>query len=146
MAFLRWQGAPLPDARDCVHDTMIEAFQQWPTLHQPYAWCRLVAARIYARQLATAREDPTDAVAPACGHALGADHELEVVEQRHAVLRALDRLPSRQRQVMAWTYDGATPTEIADALQITPEAVRSNLHKARKALRAFLDETGGELP
>jgi DNA-directed RNA polymerase specialized sigma24 family protein len=40
---------------------------------------------------------------------------------------------------MAWTYEGATPTEIADALQITTAAVRSNLYKARTTLR---DRTG----
>jgi len=46
---------------------------------------------------------------------------------------------------MAWTYDGATPSEIATELQITPEAVRSNLKKARTALRNHLPEKGGEI-
>jgi len=46
---------------------------------------------------------------------------------------------------MAWTYDGATPSEIAAALQITPEAVRSNLKKARTALKNYLQENGGEI-
>lgn len=145
VAFLRWQGARLPDARDCVQDTMILALRHWPELREPYAWSRLVAARRYARLLATVREDPVEDPQPATGHALGADTELAALEERHAVLRCLDRLPSRQRQVMAWTYDGAAPAEIADALRITAEAVRANLYKARAALRGHLEGTGGEV-
>jgi DNA-directed RNA polymerase specialized sigma24 family protein len=45
---------------------------------------------------------------------------------------------------MAWTYDGAPTTEIADVLKITPEAVRSSLEKARTALRTYLHDHGGE--
>jgi RNA polymerase sigma-70 factor (ECF subfamily) len=52
----------------------------------------------------------------------------------------IEQLPPRQRQVLAWTYDGATPTEIAEALQISPDAVRANLHKARAAMRRILGE------
>ncbi len=58
------------------------------------------------------------------------------------LLAVLDRLPLRQRQVLAWTYDGATTTEIAETLQISPDAVRSNLHHARTTLRAHRDELG----
>ena len=47
----------------------------------------------------------------------------------------IDRLPLRQRQIMALTYDGATPSEIAEIFGSTPEAVRSRLHKARITLR-----------
>jgi RNA polymerase sigma factor (sigma-70 family) len=139
VAFLRWQGAPLPDARDCVQETMLAAFQQWSTLRQPYAWCRLVASRQYARRVAAIHEDPAGEIEPS-GIALGADALLDIVEQRHAVLRLLDQLPMRQRQVMAWTYDGAAPAEIAIALKLSAEAVRSNLYKARAALRRRLQD------
>jgi RNA polymerase sigma-70 factor (ECF subfamily) len=64
--------------------------------------------------------------------------DLDAFEQRHTVMRLLDLLPARQRQVMAWTYDGATPAEIADSLKISSDAVRSNLRKARIALRGHL--------
>ena len=67
----------------------------------------------------------------------------EAFEQRHEILRVLERLPLRQRQVMTWTYDGCTPTEIAEALTMTPEAVRSSLKKARTNLKMFLTGEGG---
>lgn len=142
VVFLRWQGAQFPEARDCTQEAMVLAFQNWSSLKSPYAWCRLVSARIYARRIASTREVPVDHLTPV-GIALGADHAFDVIEQRHAVLRLLDRLPSRQRQVMAWTYDGAKPSEIAEALQIGSDAVRSTLHKARAALRSYLEEEGG---
>jgi RNA polymerase sigma-70 factor (ECF subfamily) len=142
VVFLRWQGAQFPDARDCTQEAMILAFQNWSSLESPYAWCRLVSARIYARRLASVREVPVDNLS-SVGAALGADHVFDAIEQRHAVLRLLDRLPSRQRQIMAWTYDGARPSEIAEALQISSDAVRSTLHKARAALRSYLEEGDG---
>jgi RNA polymerase sigma factor (sigma-70 family) len=142
VAFLRWSGAPLPDAADCAQEALTRAFRRWSTLHEPYAWCRLVASRRYARRVATVHEHPVDDLDHAAGSPLIApDTQLEELEQRHTVLTLLDQLPPRQRQVMAWTYDGATPTEIAEALQITPDAVRSNLHKARTTLRRITGES-----
>lgn len=41
---------------------------------------------------------------------------------------------------MAWTYDGCTPTEIAEELKMNPEAVRSSLKKARATLKKLLKE------
>lgn len=145
VAFLRWQGAPLSEAADCVQETMIEAFRRWSTIRHPYAWCRLVASRRYVRLVATNREDLAAEVEPAGAPLLGPEDAFAELEQRHNVLRVLDSLAARQRQVLAWTYDGATPKEIAAALQITAENVRANLYIARKELRARLDTAGGEL-
>jgi RNA polymerase sigma factor (sigma-70 family) len=141
MAFLIWQGAPFPDAADCVQEALTQAYRQWSTLHHPHAWCRLVASRRYARHLATVREHPVeDLDLPAGAPLLPSDVGIDDVEHRHTALALLTHLPPRQRQVMAWTYDGATPSEIAEALQISTEAVRSNLHKARTTLRGLTGE------
>jgi len=145
VAFLRWQGASLPDAAECAQEALTQALPpRWSTIDHPHAWCRRVASRLYARRVATLEEPVEDAEA-AGSPLLAPGTDLDAFEQRHSVLRLLDRLPSRQRQVMAWTYDGATPSEIAAELQITPEAVRSNLKKARAALRNHLQENGGEI-
>jgi RNA polymerase sigma factor (sigma-70 family) len=138
VAFLRWQGASLPDAAECAQEALTEAFQKWHLIHEPHAWCRTVASRCYARRVGTV-EDPVDDIeAISGGPLLASNVDFDRIEQSHHVLRLLDLLPARQRQVMAWTYDGVAPTEIADALQITPEAVRSNLYKARMTLRYHL--------
>jgi RNA polymerase sigma-70 factor (ECF subfamily) len=43
---------------------------------------------------------------------------------------------------MAWTLDGYTPAQIAEELQITAEATRSSLKKARRTLATYLREEG----
>jgi RNA polymerase sigma factor (sigma-70 family) len=142
VAFLRWHGAPLPDAADCAQEALTLAFQNWSTIDSPRAWCRLVASRLYARRVATIQEDAVDDLARAGGSPLLApDTALDEFEQRHTILALLGQLPPRQRQVMAWTYDGATPTDIAEALQISPDTVRSNLYKARTTLREITGES-----
>lgn len=143
VAFLRWQGASVPDAADCVQETMIQAYRRWSTIDQRHAWCRQVASRLYARRLASL-EEPIADTETAGSPLLAANTDLESFEQRHHVLPLLEQLPLRQRQIMAWTYDGCTPTEIAKELELTPEAVRSSLKKARTALKKLLNETGGE--
>ncbi|MCI4078843.1 sigma-70 family RNA polymerase sigma factor [Streptomyces sp. MMS21 TC-5] len=64
-------------------------------------------------------------------------------DQEREVYTALAELPSRQRQVMAWFYDGYTITEIADVLEIAKESVRQNLCRARATLKARLSQQGG---
>jgi RNA polymerase sigma factor (sigma-70 family) len=142
VAFLRWQGAPLPDAADCAQEALAACFQQWSTIEWHYAWCRITASRGYARHLATIREHPVDDLSTIGSPLLIPATDIDALEHRHTVLAVLDRLPLRQRQVLAWTYDGATTTEIAETLQISSDAVRSNLYHARTTLRAHRDELG----
>jgi RNA polymerase sigma factor (sigma-70 family) len=140
MAFLRWQGAAIPDAVDCVQETMIKVYRNWSTIDHHHAWCRRVASRFYARQLASVEKpiaDPETEGWPL----LTPNTDLEAFEQRHHILVLLEQLPLRQRQVMAWTYDGCEDAEIAEELKITPEAVRSSRKKARAKLKKLLTET-----
>jgi DNA-directed RNA polymerase specialized sigma24 family protein len=53
------------------------------------------------------------------------------------VLAALQALPPRQRQVMAWIIDGFGAAEIARELGVSPESVRQSYAKARKNLGRF---------
>jgi len=141
MAFLRWQGASVADAADCVQEAMIQAYVRWSTIRDPHAWCRLVASRRYAHRCASL-EEPVADTDNAGSPLLAANTDWDAFEQRHQILRVLEQLPLRQRQVMAWTYDGCTPTEIAETLVMTPEAVRSSLLKARKKLKILLEGEG----
>jgi RNA polymerase sigma-70 factor (ECF subfamily) len=142
VAFLRWQGVPLRDAADVAQETMVQAYRRWTTIDHPAAWARRVAARMWARRVAEAVEDPVGDV-PERPALLTID-DVTAWEQRHEVLRVLDRLPARQRQVLAWRLDGYSPVEIAAELKMTAEAVRSSLLKARRALAAYLRETGDQ--
>jgi RNA polymerase sigma-70 factor (ECF subfamily) len=126
----------LAAAVDLAQDTMVQAYRRWPTIDHPSAWTRRVASRLWARQVARIAEDPVADV-PERPSLLGVP-DVVTWEQRHDVLQVLDRLPTRQRQVLAWTLDGYSSTEIAVELRMTAEAVRSSLAKARRALAGSL--------
>jgi len=136
VAFLRWQGVPLVAAVDVAQETMVQAYRLWATIDHPPAWARRVASRIWARQIACNAEDPVADIPERTS--LFGDPDIVAWEQRHDVLQILDRLPARQRQVLAWTLDGYSRMEIAAELRMTAEAVRSSLAKARRALAASL--------
>jgi RNA polymerase sigma factor (sigma-70 family) len=75
---------------------------------------------------------------------LAPNFRAENFEENHEFLHWLARVKSdRQRQILAWTYDGATPTEIAAELDMHPATVRSTLRNVRAALRRLRAE-GGE--
>ncbi|MFD3427678.1 sigma-70 family RNA polymerase sigma factor [Nocardia fluminea] len=139
VAFLVWQGARLPDAAEIAQDTMAQLYQRWADIDHPEAWTRTVASRAMARRLANSESHVVDPEGIPHRTAL-LPHDVDEREwwQRHEVLRALDLLPPRQRQVMAWTLHEYTPTEIAEILRITPGAVRANLMKARGAISRHL--------
>lgn len=143
VAFLCWQGAPLADAAECAQEALTRCYQRWSSITQHHAWCRLVASRLYARRLASL-EQPAEGISTLGSPLITPATDLQALEARHETLRLLELLPSRQRQVMAWTFDGATPTEIAEVLKITPEAARASLKKARATLRTHLDQDGEE--
>ncbi len=87
--------------------------------------------------MASAREEPAEHV-PELTPLLPAASALDILEQRHVVLRLLNTLPSRQRQVLAWTLDGYSSTEVAAELAMKSAAVRANLKQARRALATLL--------
>ncbi|MGX7828276.1 RNA polymerase sigma factor [Actinokineospora sp. 24-640] len=135
--FLRWQGVPLGEATDIAQETMTQLYRHWPTVTNKTAWARTVASRRWARRIAdTHREQPVngDDLDTLAAASLISTEQILAYEQRHHALRLLNTLPPRQRQVLAWTLDGHTPTEIAEELQITSDAVRANLHKARRTI------------
>jgi RNA polymerase sigma-70 factor (ECF subfamily) len=143
--FLRWQGAPFVDAENIAQDTMAQLYRHWPSVRTPAAWARRVASRRWGRQIADGHHEHLvdDDVLERVGTSglLTAD-EILALEQRYDVVCLLDTLPPRQRQVLAWTYEGYTPAEIADELRLTPETVRANLYKARRAAVAYLRKEG----
>ncbi|MEX5634856.1 sigma-70 family RNA polymerase sigma factor [Parafrankia sp. FMc2] len=146
VGFLIWQGVRQADAVEIAQDTMVIAFRSWDRIDRPEAWARRVASRAYARRIADLAEESVAEVPEARSPLLGSPADLDAVIGRHEVLRLLDLLPPRQRQVMAWAVDGYTPGEIAQELRMEPDAVRASLYKARRALAGHVDpRRGGEL-
>jgi RNA polymerase sigma factor (sigma-70 family) len=145
IAFLACRGVSVIDAADCVQETLIDALPPvWGTLEYPYAWCRRVAHRKSCELAQRRREAPCadpELVGPPL---VAAGVDVEYLESNHEFLYWLSRLGGgKQREVLAWTYDGAAPAEIAAELGMDPATVRSTLRNARAALRR-LRAAGGE--
>ena len=135
-------GADPHRAADVAQSAFAEAFGAWEGIQYPRAWLRRVAGRLYYRCLDN-YETLVEAVPDRQGP-LSAGSMAEFRDEARAVLAALADLPPKQRQVMAWSIDGFSPAEIAGELGTDPAAVRQNLAKARKHLKAQLGITGGK--
>lgn len=71
-----------------------------------------------------------------------ADEATLRVDQSTNMLRLVDRLPRRQREVVVLKYyEDLTATEIADVLGITASAVTSSLGRALTTLKATLGDS-----
>ncbi|MFG2825044.1 RNA polymerase sigma factor [Kitasatospora sp. NPDC048365] len=133
VGFLMYQGAQGQLAADLAQETMITAHRKWREIRAPEAWTRRVASRALVRHLSRVEEDLVDEVPDGVSVLLPRPDELAELEGRHVFLEVMRALPPRQRQVLAWTVSGYSPSEIAEELQIKPDAVRGNLQKARRA-------------
>lgn len=143
VTFLVFQGIPVADAADCVQETLIDALPPvWATLAHPYAWCRTVASRKSTR-LRLRRELPIEDVDRVGRPLIAPGAYLEAVDHHAEIVRLLSSVKGdRQRQVLAWTYDGATTAEIASELEMTPATVRATLRNVRAAIRRLYAEDG----
>ncbi|MCT9113009.1 sigma-70 family RNA polymerase sigma factor [Streptomyces mirabilis] len=141
--FLMHQGATPYEAADAAHEAISKLLpDQWRTVEYPRAWLRVTAQRYYWRQN-DRRVSPTDAVPDRPGGTCPVS-EVVLTETQRRITDALHRLTSAQRTVMAWRLDGFDYSEIARALDMTPEAVRQNISRARKNLISILDLSKGD--
>jgi RNA polymerase sigma-70 factor (sigma-E family) len=96
-------------------------------------------ARSRSRRLRTFRRFLALARPPA--DAPSADHALLVAEEHRALLRHIDHLPTRQREVIVLRYYcGLSEAEIATVLGISVGTVKSSAHRAIAALRRDLKD------
>lgn len=77
-------------------------------------------------------DDAAAAVRPDTG-----EHDLEALRAR--VGAALDDLPTGQREVLVLATAGCSPAQIAARTGRSPGAIRVTLHRARRAIRRWLD-------
>ena len=77
----------------------------------------------------TPRELPSDALAP--------DEEAVQAEQARQIERAIDQLPHDLKTALILTaMEGLSHNDAAQRLGISPKAVETRVHRARKRLRA----------
>lgn len=138
-------------AEDLVQETFLEAARKWPELRdlsdRPlFAWLRQVAANkavdAFRKNETTRKARPID---PAfLERETDAYHDaMTSMAIRHFTV-TIDRMPQRRRLAafLRWRC-GWKPSEIAEALMITPAAVTHLLNMAQATLR---EELQGHVP
>ncbi|MBT2382997.1 RNA polymerase sigma factor [Streptomyces sp. ISL-11] len=142
IGFLRFIGATKEEAEDSASAAMIYALECWAEITHPFAWVRKAAERHFLRSTARDLDAPKRALKG--GWAVGAGlpgHEVPSRADEEAVLALMRNLGYKQRQVIAYTYDGFNPSEIAEITGDLPATVRSNLRSARAKLTSILQES-----
>jgi RNA polymerase sigma-70 factor, ECF subfamily len=133
-------------ADDLVQDTFLEAIRSASTFRGDSmltTWLCAIARRRVARHFAAERKAlgaELDDEAASAVLDVGGPSEVEVVDQRDEVVRALGRLPVLHRQVLVRKYlDDCPVAEIADELGRSVVQVQSLLQRARVGLRRELE-------
>jgi len=141
----------LCEAEEITQETLLRAYQHrvsFATEDELMAWSTVVAQRLVIDRVRV--RGRSIAVAEVPEHArLGRD-TAEIVVARHearAALESLEAIPTRQAAILwAREVEGLHYEEIAERFGITEPAVRSLLHRGRKALRKEFKDRTGSLP
>ncbi|MGZ5460372.1 MAG: sigma-70 family RNA polymerase sigma factor [Thermoanaerobaculia bacterium] len=145
------------DARDAVQDTFVAAFRSIGSFKAGSAlstWLHRIVVNSSLMRLRTLRRHPEEDVEdllprfaedghqaqPSVNWTPSAEDLVEQAETRELVRRSIDRLPDTHRVILIMRdIEEMTTEEVAKALEITPNAVKVRLHRARQALRTLLD-------
>jgi RNA polymerase sigma factor (sigma-70 family) len=145
LRFLAYHGAQPADAADAAQHAWVEVCRRRDRVARmelPGAYLRKIALNEWRRLAARPGKDQERAVERGWIN-LAAVEDVYGKDDVRAVLEGLAALPDRQRQVMAWRYDGYSPEEIAELLDMNVSTVRSNIRHAKAKLREVLG-LGGE--
>lgn len=127
------------DGEDVVQDTLLRAWIRWDrvqVLDRPGGWCHRVLVNLCRGRWRRVVSERRYLASRRRGDLVTAGPNEEVV----AFWAAVRTLPERQRLVVALHYAGDLPTaEVASILDVPDGTVRSDLSRAREALRPRLE-------
>jgi RNA polymerase sigma-70 factor, ECF subfamily len=145
------------DARDAVQEAFFSAFrslEQFDGGGRLATWLHRIVVNVCLMKLRSMKRKPEESIEAylpaftadgriaesASEWPEAADAAIEREEVRTLVRQAIDRLPESYRTVLLLReFEGLDTEEVARALEITPNAVKVRLHRARQALRGLLD-------
>ena len=142
-------GAPCSDAIEIAQDSFSEAWLNrescrgdWKEPEAFGRWLRGVALNQYRNWAHSRwrRRTRTVTLAPAISEQAEAPSDPETTEQLQALRQAIERLPTKQRQVVLMHYlEETSVNEVATLLSVTAKTVEGRLYQARRTLRRLLD-------
>jgi RNA polymerase sigma-70 factor (ECF subfamily) len=141
----------LCEAEEITQETLLRAYQHrmsFSSEDELMAWSTVVAQRLVIDRVRVRGRSVAVAEVPENAR-LGRD-TADVVVARHearAALESLEAIPTRQAAILwAREVEGLHYEEIAERFGITEPAVRSLLHRGRRALRKEFKDRTGSLP
>jgi len=147
------------DAQDVVQSAYLSAFRavdQFEGAAQISSWLHRIVVNTALMKLRSRRRKPEEPIEPLLpsflvdGHhveqfsdwSAPADVLLERKETRAIVRAGIDQLPDSYRDVLILRdIEELSTQEVADALGLTPTAVKVRLHRGRQALSTLLRRT-----
>jgi RNA polymerase sigma factor (sigma-70 family) len=136
---------------DLAQEAMVIALTKWPKVAsrsrgERFAYVKTTMVRLGLRELR--RERSLRQRLPQLwnpGEEQFVESWVRDLGETAEVLDLVDRLPGRQRVVLALLLDGHSVQEVADIMEVSPSTVRSHLQGARVTLRPALRGRGAEV-
>jgi RNA polymerase sigma-70 factor (ECF subfamily) len=150
---LRYLEGMLRDA-GAAEDLVQEAFLRVHRARERYqpdarfsTWLYRIATNLALNELRRPRRRSPHASVDAEAEGLvaadpAADEVVAARRRRDAVEAALETLPARQRAVLLQCVEGRSYADIAAALDVSEQAVKALVHRARSSLVERLDDGG----
>lgn len=145
------------DARDAVQEGFLLAYRGLEKFHgdsRVSTWLHRIVVNACLMRLRSRRRKPEESIEELLPGFLEDGHQAEPAESwkgkaedridsrqaRERVREAIGELPASYRTVLLLRdIEGLDTEETAKALELTPGAVKTRLHRARQALRGLLD-------
>ena len=145
------------DARDAVQDAFLSAFKgigRFDGLSRISTWLHRIVVNAALSRLRTRRRRPEMSIEDLLPHFAEGEHQIDppapwkatsvaILQQQEArdmVRGCINRLPETYRIVLVLRdIEGLSTEETAQLLDTTLGVVKTRLHRARQALRSFLD-------
>jgi RNA polymerase sigma-70 factor (sigma-E family) len=139
-------------AEDVVQDAFVATHRRWASIREGgrvvgYLQTAVVngCRSVLRHQVVVDRQNVRDAAAadvPGRNEHGSAETQVMQTARRDAMIDALRELPERQREVLVLRYySDLTEAQIAQALDISPGAVKTHAHRGLTALRHTVNPT-----
>ena len=139
-ALLAGAGFSWEIADDSTAQAMLEAHRNWDRITYPRAWVMSAARRAAVKEEKTRRTEVSTLTAKGYGtDRRDGTEEYRNLELHDEVLEVLNHLEDKQREVFSLKILGCSDNEIANALDMDPQTVRSNIRHARTKLKKILE-------
>ncbi len=127
------------DAEDAIQECLIQVSRRIGDLRVPESFASWIF-RIVKRECNRLKRGLRMLTGDAITDDIQPLRHFEPVDLRHDVAAALESLPIHYREIILLRdVEGMSIQEIASRLEITPEATKSRLHRARMLAREYLE-------